>query len=55
MSRKVAAERLMTMTLPDEIDELDEQDADEPLTDEADALLSAELELPLELLGVPFN
>lgn len=41
----------------DEIEELDEQDADEALQAEADAdaLLNGELELPLELIGVPFN
>jgi hypothetical protein len=39
----------------DESDELDEQDADEPLQDEAQALLVGDLELPPELIGVPFS
>lgn len=39
----------------DEIEELDEGDADEPLQEEADALLRDETQLPLELIGVPFN
>jgi hypothetical protein len=39
----------------DEIEELDDQDADEPMQGEAQALLGDELELPLELIGVPFN
>ena len=39
----------------DEIEELDERDADEPLQDEAEALAGSESELPLELIGVPFN
>jgi hypothetical protein len=39
----------------DEIVELDERDADDPMTDEAEALLGGELDVPLELIGVPFN
>ena len=43
------------MLQTDEIDEIDEQDADEPLRSEAEALLEGDIELPLELIGVPFN
>jgi hypothetical protein len=39
----------------EEIEELDERDADEPVHEEAQALLRNEIELPLELIGVPFN
>jgi hypothetical protein len=43
------------MLICEELEELDEVDADEPVQAEADALRSGELELPLELIGVPFN
>ena len=39
----------------DETEEIDERDADEPLAAEAEAQLVDEVELPLELIGVPFN
>jgi hypothetical protein len=42
--------------LIEEIEELDERDADEPLQEDPDeSLLVDEFELPLELIGVPFN
>lgn len=39
----------------DENEDLDERDADEPLQEEAEALLVDATELPPELIGVPFN
>lgn len=39
----------------EESDELDERDLDEPLQEEADSLVLDEIELPPELIGVPFN
>lgn len=39
----------------DEIEELDERDTDEPVQADAEASLVDELELPPELIGVPFN
>ena len=39
----------------DEIDALDEREVDEPLEDEVEAILGDELELPVELIGVPFS
>jgi hypothetical protein len=48
-------ETLFEMLSTDDIEELDERDTDEPLQDEAEALLDDEVELPLELIGVPFN
>lgn len=41
--------------MTDDIDEIDEQDADEPLQEEAEAVGVEEVDLPLELIGVPFN
>jgi hypothetical protein len=43
------------MLLKDKTEEAEEQDADEPLREEADSLLCDELELPPELIGVPLN
>jgi hypothetical protein len=39
----------------EEIAELDERDADEPLQDEAETLVRDELEVPSEPIGVPYN
>lgn len=48
-------ERVFDMLTSDEIEELDERDADEPVGKDGDALPDDELELPPALIGVPFN